>query len=69
MFAKEGLELHKKKDNQRNIWCVKGQIQKKKKKKNSEGAFLSPKEKLPRSEMNADLLPRFPSLLKNGTNG
>ena len=40
-----------------------------KKKKNSEGAFLSPKEKLPRSEMNADLLPRFPSLLKNGTNG
>ena len=42
---------------------------KKKKKKNSEGAFLSPKEKLPRSEMNADLLPRFPSLLKNGTNG
>ena len=69
MFAKEGLELQNKKDNQRKIWSVKGQSQKKKKKKNSEGAFLSPKEKLPRSEMNADLLPRFPSLLKNGTNG
>ena len=69
LFAKEGLELQNKKDNQRKIWSVKGQSQKKKKKKKSEGAFLSPKEKLPRSEMNADLLPRFPSLLKNGTNG
>ena len=42
---------------------------KKKEKKKSEGVFLSPKEKLPRSEMNADLLPHFPSFLKNGTNG
>ena len=71
LFAKEGLELQNKKDNQRKIWSVKGQSQKtkKKEKKKSEGVFLSPKEKLPRSEMNADLLPHFPSFLKNGTNG
>ena len=69
MFAKEGLELQNKKDNQRKIWSAKGQSPKKKKKKKSEGAFLSPKKKLPRSEMNADLLPHFPPFLKNGTNG
>ena len=48
---------------------LKDKVQKKKKKKKSEGAFLSPKKKLPRSEMNADLLPHFPPFLKNGTNG
>ena len=72
LFAKEGLELQNKKDNQRKIRSDKEKRKKKKKKKEkkkSEGVFLSPKEKLPRSEMNADLLPHFPSFLKNGTNG
>ena len=71
LFAKEGLELQNKKEKQRKKRSVKGKKKKKKKKekKKSEGVFLSPKEKLPRSEMNADLLPHFPSFLKNGTNG